>query len=80
MNDWPTDLRLWSQTRGGAKRELMRNHDDAERLQARLDEAGLSDMIELYPTYIVPRRNAWAQGESRMDDGLLELLQIRRYL
>jgi hypothetical protein len=80
MSDWLTDLRFWSQTRDGAKRELACNPDDAERIQAAIHQAGLDDLIELVPVYIVPRRYAWMRGEPPARDELFEALGINRWL
>ncbi|MEV0149086.1 MULTISPECIES: hypothetical protein [unclassified Nonomuraea] len=80
MSSWLTDLRFWSQTRDGAKRELACNPDDAEWLRAAIHQAGLDDLISLEPMYIVPRRHAWLMGDQPASDELFEMLGINRWL
>lgn len=79
MSDWLIDLKFWCQT-NGAKREVACNHDDAERVQAAAAEAGLADLVDVQPTYIIPRGHAWVPRTNGLDEGFYQALRIRRWM
>lgn len=64
MTDWLTDLKFWCQT-NAAKRGIACNPVDLERVQAAADRLGITDLVAIYSTYIVPRGYAMA---TRGDD------------
>ena len=87
MTDWLTDLKFWCQT-NAAKRGIACNPVDIERVQAAADEAGITDLVDIWPTYIVPRGYAMATSGDDEDTAIdmsvgedfFEALTVRKYM
>lgn len=79
MNDWLTELKFQCQT-SGTKRQVACNPDDAERIQAAAEAAGLADLVTIESTHVIPRGHAWVPDTRNLDEGFYAALGIRRFL
>ncbi|WP_188188026.1 hypothetical protein [Nonomuraea sp. SYSU D8015] len=79
MSDWLTDLKFRTQMNGGTPLEVACNPDDADRVRASAEQAGIADLIEVVPTYIVPPGYAYVPNERNLSENFYEALQIERW-
>lgn len=77
--DWLLNLKFECQTTG-KKRDVACNPVDVEHICAAVAAAGLSDLVTVQPSYVIPPGHAWVAGTTGLDEDFYRALQIRRYL
>ncbi|MEV0584086.1 hypothetical protein [Nonomuraea sp. NPDC050310] len=77
--DWKTDLRFRVQVLGKPV-AVHCNYDVEERVRAAVVEAGISDLVDIIATYLVPPKLAFVPDACDLDQGFYEALTLERWV